>query len=103
MQTGSKGGKEYADRVIKIKSPNNEAYTKAVEDMAEQKKKKEVRSMVGIVIFTLLVCITTATCVLGCKYLDKQGDLSYAKFKELNQKLDNLEKMLSDKGHGGRG
>lgn len=101
MQTGSKGGKEYADRVIKIKSPNNEAYTKAVEDMAEQKK--EVRSMVGIVIFTLLVCITTATCVLGCKYLDKQGDLSYAKFKELNQKLDNLEKMLSDKGHGGRG
>jgi hypothetical protein len=41
--------------------------------------------------------------VLGCKYLDKQGDLSYAKFKELNQKLDNLEKMLSDKGHGGRG
>ena len=28
--------------------------------------------MVGIVIFTLLVCITTATCVLGCKYLDKQ-------------------------------
>ena len=98
MQTGSKGGKEYADRVIKIKSPNNEA----VEDMAEQKK-KEVRSMVGIVIFTLLVCITTATCVLGCKYLDKQGDLSYAKFKELNQKLDNLEKMLSDKGHGGRG
>lgn len=102
MQTGSKGRKEYADRVIKIKSPNNEAYTKAVEDMAEQKK-KEVRSMVGIVIFTLLVCITTATCVLGCKYLDKQGDLSYAKFKELNQKLDNLEKMLSDKGHGGRG
>lgn len=59
--------------------------------------------MVGIVIFTLLVCITTATCVLGYKYLDKQGDLSYAKFKELNQKLDNLEKMLSDKGHGGRG
>lgn len=59
--------------------------------------------MVGIVIFTLLVCITTATCVLGCKYLDKQGDLSYAKFKELNQKLDNLEKMLSDKRHGGRG
>lgn len=59
--------------------------------------------MVGIVIFTLLVCITTATCVLGCKYLDKQGVLSYAKFKELNQKLDNLEKMLSDKGHGGRG
>lgn len=102
MQTGSKGRKEYADRVIKIKSPNNEAYTKAVEDMAEQKK-KGVRSMVGIVIFTLLVCITTATCVLGCKYLDKQGDLSYAKFKELNQKLDNLEKMLSDKGHGGRG
>lgn len=102
MQTGSKGRKEYADRVIKIKSPNNEAYTKAVEDMAEQKK-KEVRYMVGIVIFTLLVCITTATCVLGCKYLDKQGDLSYAKFKELNQKLDNLEKMLSDKGHGGRG
>lgn len=102
MQTGSKGRKEYADRVIKIKSPNNEAYTKAVENMAEQKK-KEVRSMVGIVIFTLLVCITTATCVLGCKYLDKQGDLSYAKFKELNQKLDNLEKMLSDKGHGGRG
>lgn len=101
MQTGSKGRKEYADRVIKIKSPNNEAYTKSVEDMAEQKK--EVRSMVGIVIFTLLVCITTATCVLGCKYLDKQGDLSYAKFKELNQKLDNLEKMLSDKGHGGRG
>lgn len=101
MQTGSKGRKEYADRVIKIKSPNNEAYTKAVEDMAEQKK--EVRSMVGIVIFTLLVCITTATCVLGCKYLDKQGDLSYAKFKELNQKLDNLEKMLSDKGHGGMG
>lgn len=100
MQTGSKGRKEYADRVIKIKSPNNEAYTKAVEDMAEQ---KEVRSMVGIVIFTLLVCITTATCVLGCKYLDKQGDLSYVKFKELNQKLDNLEKMLSDKGHGGRG
>lgn len=50
MQTGSKGRKEYADRVIKIKSPNNEAYTKAVEDMAEQKK--EVRSMVGIVIFT---------------------------------------------------
>lgn len=48
--------------------------------------------MVGIVIFTLLVCITTATCVLGCKYLDKQGDLSYSKFKELNQKLDNLEK-----------
>lgn len=101
MQTGSKGRKEYADRVIKIKFPNNEAYTKAVEDMAEQKK-KEVRSMVGIVIFTLLVCITTATCVLGCKYLDKQGDLSYAKFKELNQNLDNLEKMLSDKGHGGR-
>jgi hypothetical protein len=41
--------------------------------------------------------------VLGCKYLDKQGDLSYSKFKELNQKLDNLEKMLNDKGHGGRG
>lgn len=102
MQTGSKGRKEYADRVIKIKSPNNEAYTKAVEDMEEQKK-KEVRSMVCIVIFTILVCITTATCVLGCKYLDKQGDLSYAKFNELNQKLDNLEKMLSDKGHGGRG
>lgn len=58
--------------------------------------------MVGIVIFTLLVCITTATCVLGCKYLDKQGDLSYSKFKELNQKLDNLEKMLNDNGHGGR-
>lgn len=37
MQTSSKGRKEYADRVIKIKSPNNEAYTKAVEDMAEQK------------------------------------------------------------------
>ena len=100
MRASSKGQKEYADRVIKIKSPNNEAYTKAVEDM---QNKKEVRSMVGIVIFTLLVCITTATCVLGCKYLDKQGDLSYAKFKELNQKLDNLEKMLSDKGHGGRG
>ena len=96
----SKGRKEYADRAVKIKYPNNEAYTKAVEDMAEQ---KEVRSMVGIVICTLLVCITTATCVLGCKYLDKQGDLSYAKFKESNQKLDNLEKMLSDKGHGGRG
>lgn len=59
--------------------------------------------MVGVVIFTLLVCITTATCVLGCKYLDKQGDLSYSKFKELNQKLDNLENMLNDKGHGGRG
>lgn len=35
--------------------------------------------MVGVVIFTL------------------------SKFKELNQKLDNLEKMLNDKGHGGRG
>lgn len=100
MRASSKGQKEYADRVIKIKSPNNEAYTKTVGDIAEQ---KEVRSMVGVVIFTLLVCITTATCVLGCKYLDKQGDLSYSKFKELNQKLDNLEKMLNDKGHGGRG
>lgn len=54
----SKGRKEYADRAVKIKYPNNEAYTKAVEDMAEQ---KEVMSMVGIVICTLLVCITTAT------------------------------------------
>lgn len=27
--------------------------------------------MVGVVIFTLLVCITTATCVLGCEYLSK--------------------------------
>lgn len=100
MQTGSKGRKEYADRIIKIKSPNNEAYTKAVEDMAEQKGGEVYGRHCD---FTLLVCITTATCVLGCKYLDKQGDLSYSKFKELNQKLDNLEKMLNDKGHGGRG
>ena len=100
MRASSKGQKEYADRVIKIKSPNNEAYTKTVGDMAEQKGGEVYGRRCD---FTLLVCITTATCVLGCKYLDKQGDLSYSKFKELNQKLDNLEKMLNDKGHGGRG
>ena len=100
MWASSKGQKEYADRVIKIKSPNNEAYTKTVEDIAEQKGGEVYGRHCD---FTLLVCITTATCVLGCKYLDKQGDLSYSKFKELNQKLDNLEKMLNDNGHGGRG
>lgn len=100
MRASSKGQKEYADRVIKIKSPNNEAYTKTVEDIAEQKGGEVYGRHCD---FTLLVCITTATCVLGCKYLDKQGDLSYSKFKELNQKLDNLEKMLNDNGHGGMG
>lgn len=48
MQTGSKGRKEYTDRIIIIKSPNNEAYTKAVEDMeatpyASQSKGESVK------------------------------------------------------------
>lgn len=42
MQINHKGRKDYADRVVKIKSPNNEEYVKAVENIIKQKSKKRL-------------------------------------------------------------
>jgi len=40
VQINHKGRKDYADRVVKIKSPNNEEYVKAVENIIKQKSKR---------------------------------------------------------------
>lgn len=73
MQINHKGRKDYADRVVKIKSPNNEEYVKAV-----------------------------VICVLGWKYLDEQDDLSYPRFNEIKKRLDRVEKTINaDQPYGG--
>ena len=56
--------------------------------------------MVGFVICTLIICMTIGVCTVSCKYLDKRGDLSYSRYKEIMYKLNNIESILK-KGHRG--
>lgn len=44
--------------------------------------------------------MTIGVCTVGCKYLDKRGDLSYSRYEEIMYKLNNIESILK-KGYRG--
>lgn len=59
--------------------------------------------MFGLILCIFIICVATCASVLGYKYLDMcGGDLSHKKYREISQRLYNIEKLLESK-NGGKG
>lgn len=58
-------------------------------------------NMFWFMICVFITCVATCVCVLGYKYLDECGvDLSYRLYKEIDQRMQNIEKLLESKNGG---
>lgn len=59
--------------------------------------------MFGLIFCIFIICVATSVCVLGWKYLDECGeDLSHTRYREVSQRLYNIEKLLESKNGGKR-